>query len=390
MSNIVILGGGFAAIAAAEKLSEKIDAGHDITVVSASDHFTFYPALVPMIFGDFDPDDIHFDLKPRLAERGIRFIRGNVIDIDAGGRTVKLAGEDVEGTIHYDYLVVALGRRLATERVPGFYEHAHHLLGVGPALKFKNAIASFGSGSIVVGLCPDALLPVPVCESALALADKFKAQIAAGTVEVTAVFPTTLEKAFAGASLFRDIDGEFDRKGIRMVSDFAVERVGERVIHSALGASLHYDLLLLVPPFRGQTPLRHLAAVTDSGGFAQVNDRLQVRGSDRIYAAGDIVSLPGPRFGYMAIRQGKVVAENIASQLRGEEPQTEYTHKIEWALGEKYTDPVFFHYGFWDETIDDFDENAFFGMAKVVRDHYGPVRYDAAKVGAFAPKAAND
>ncbi|MEP7214490.1 MAG: FAD-dependent oxidoreductase [Acidobacteriota bacterium] len=388
MASILILGGGFAAIAAAEKLSANLGDGHEITIVSIDDHFTFYPALVPLVFGDFEPDEIHFDLRPKLAERGIRFIKGEVLSIDAEGRTVTLTGEDVEGTIHFDYLIVALGRRLATERVPGFFEHAHHLLGVSPALKFKSAVTSFQKGAIVVGLCPDAFLPVPVCETALALAERFKTEIADGKVSVTAVFPTTLEKAFAGSALFRDIDEEFDSRGIRLVSDFAVERVTETSVRSALGATLHYDLLMLVPPFRGQASLRHLAPVTDAAGFAQVNDGLQVKGYDNIYAAGDIISLPGPRFGYMAIRQGKVAASNIIAQLKGEEPDTEYTHTIEWALDEKYTDPVFFHYGFWDETVEDYDENAFFGMAKVIRQHYGPVRYDAAKPGNFAPKTA--
>jgi sulfide:quinone oxidoreductase len=381
MARILILGGGFAAIAAAEKLSNSVGEDHEITVVSNTGQFMFYPALVPMLFGDFEPDEIHFELRPKLSEHGIRFIQGDVLSIDYERNTVKVTGEDVDGALHYDYLIVALGRRLATGRVPGFFEHAHHLLGLESALKFKNAVSSFEKGAIVVGLCAEAFLPVPVCETALALAEKFRDRIAGGSVTLTAVFPTTLEKAFAGSALFRDIDEEFDRKGIRMVSDFAVDRVGESTITSVLGSTLHHDLLMLVPPFRGQASLQHLALVTDDAGFAQVNERLQVKGYDNVYAAGDIVSLPGPRFGYMAIRQGKVAAANIIAQLKGEEPNIEYTHRIEWALGEKYTDPVFFHYGFWDETIDDFDENAFFGMAKVIRDHYGPVRADASVTG---------
>jgi hypothetical protein len=40
------------------------------------------------------------------------------------------------------------------------------------------------------------------------------------------VVPTTLDRAFEGAALFRDVEDEFDRTGIRLVSDFAVSRVG--------------------------------------------------------------------------------------------------------------------------------------------------------------------
>lgn len=73
----------------------------------------------------------------------------------------------------------------------------------------------------------------------------------------------------------------------------------------------------------------------------------------------------------MAIRQGKVAALNILAELRGEQPAVEYRHKIEWVIGEKYTSPVFFHYGFWDDTLEDFDEGALFGMARTIRDRYG-------------------
>jgi sulfide:quinone oxidoreductase len=376
MARILILGGGFAAIAAAELLSGSADQ-HQITIVSNNHDFTFLPALVPLVFGDFTADEIHFDMRPKLADRHIRFVEGLVRGVDLHSRVVRIGGDDVEGVIHFDYLLIAMGRRLATEKAPGFFEFAHHLFGIGPALKFKEAISKFRSGSIVVGLCPDAFLPVPVCETALALAAKFKRQIAGGQVSVTAVFPTTLEKAFAGSTLFRDLESEFARKGINLVTDFPIERIDEHSLISRLFSKLDYDLLMLVPPFRGQGSLEHLAPVTDDAGFAQVNELMQVKGFERIYAAGDIVGLPGPRFGYMAMRQAKAAASNILAQLRNEEPTVEYSHKIAWAIGEKYTDPVFFHYGFWDETVEDFDENAIFGMARRIRDHYGALKLGA-------------
>jgi NADH dehydrogenase FAD-containing subunit len=105
---------------------------------------------------------------------------------------------------------------------------------------------------------------------------------------------------------------------------------------------------------------------------------MQVADLDGVYAAGEIVSQPGPKFGYMAMRQGKVAAANILAELNGEKPSTEYVHKIAWAISEKYTDPIFFHYGFWDETLEDFDENALLGMAGRLRDRYGPLRLDGA------------
>src|SRR5947209_1639384 len=52
MANILILGGGFGGVVAAERLARALDpSGHQITPVSRSPRFTFYPALVRLAFG---------------------------------------------------------------------------------------------------------------------------------------------------------------------------------------------------------------------------------------------------------------------------------------------------------------------------------------------------
>lgn len=373
MARVVILGGGFAAVAAAEQLAAHAGAGHEIVLVSKTSEFTFFPAIVPMVFSDMRPHEIMFDLRAPLAARNIQFLQGEVHSIDVERRTVEVLGKRFSCAVGFDYLLVAVGRRLALDAVPGLKQNAYHLLDVENALRFKDAISAFGTGSIVVGLCPDAALPVPVCETALGLAERFAADVRRGRVSITVAVPTTLEKAFVGSALFRDIEGEFDRKGIRLVSDFAVSGVDAGRIYSALGDSIKHDLLMLVPPFAGRLSLKSLGPVTDVSGFAKVNPLMQVDDLDRIYAAGDIVSVPGPKFGYMAMRQARVAAANILAELRGETPATEYVHRIAWAIAEKYTDPVFFHYGFWDESLEDFDEDVLFGMAKAVRERYGPL-----------------
>lgn len=371
MARILILGGGFAAVAAAEELARSVDDSVDITMISSTSEFTFFPAIVPMVFGQFSLNDIHFDLRRKLSERNVRLIKGEILSIDSLKRTVEVTGNDVEGTVHYDLLLIAIGRRLATEKIPGFFENSHHLLNVEAAVRFKDTVAGMSEGRIIVGLCPNAFLPVPVCESALALAGHFSSQVADGSVSVSAVFPESLEDAFVGSNLFRDLRGSFEKRGVELVESFPISHVEKGRLVSGNGDSKNFDLLLLIPPFSGQTPVEKALISTNENGFVQVDQNMKVVGSEDIFAAGDIVSLQGPRFGYMAIRQGKVAAKNIAAMIKGDEPSVAYDHKIEWALGEKHTDPVFFHYGFWDGSLEDHDEDIFFGMAKNLRDQYG-------------------
>src|SRR6185369_955807 len=140
MAKILILGGGFGGVVAAERLAEQLGGEHQITLVSRSRRFVFYPALVRLAFGKCSEADASFDLRESMLNRRINFIEAEVARIDPVERTVTIAHGEIEGHLSYDYLVFALGRRLATERVKGFYEHAHHLLDVAKALNFGKAI----------------------------------------------------------------------------------------------------------------------------------------------------------------------------------------------------------------------------------------------------------
>lgn len=66
MANILILGGGFGGVIAAETLARQIPKEHQITLVSRSPKFIFYPELVRLAFGKCEPDDISFDLREAM------------------------------------------------------------------------------------------------------------------------------------------------------------------------------------------------------------------------------------------------------------------------------------------------------------------------------------
>lgn len=166
MANILILGGGFGGLVVAEELSKSLGKEHRITLVSTNTKFTFYPALVHLAFGDFEPDDITFDLVEKLDELNVRFVQGEVIRIKANLKRVQVGGKDFNGEISYYFLVIALGRRLATEKVPGFYEYGNHLLETKAAMDFGEEIKAFKKGKIVAGMSPQSFLPVSVCETA--------------------------------------------------------------------------------------------------------------------------------------------------------------------------------------------------------------------------------
>ncbi len=369
MANILILGGGFGGLVTAERLVASLDSQHQITLVAPNRKFTFYPALVQLAFGEFEPDDIHFDLADKLRDLGVCFVQGEVIRLNAERRTAEITGENFDGEINYDYLVVAVGRRLATEKTPGFFEHAQHLLGVNAALKFGEAVRDFHAGDIIVGLCPGARLPVPVCETAFALARRFENEMRSGTIRIKVVFPESVAAAFGGANLHKELETAFKRHGINVLYDVPISEITPDKIISAKKHQIKYDLLMLVPPFRGNATFRELGAL-DNEDFIKVDGAMRVHGLERTYAVGDIVAFSGPKFAHMAVRQAEIAAANLAQEIEGREPFEEYYHEIAAIIDAGGADSIYLHYGIWDDTLYRLKKGKFWGWAKEIHDRF--------------------
>ena len=81
MAKILIVGGGFGGVVAAESLAKKLGNEHQITLVSRSRKFLFYPALVRLAFGRGEPDDVSFDIRKARFDRRVQFVEGEVARI---------------------------------------------------------------------------------------------------------------------------------------------------------------------------------------------------------------------------------------------------------------------------------------------------------------------
>jgi sulfide:quinone oxidoreductase len=375
MANILIVGGGFGGLVTAERLSTLLDRSHQITLVAPNQKFTFYPALVHLAFGECDAADITFDLQPKLHDLDVRFVRGEMVRINRESRTVDVTGDDFTGEIAYDYLVLAPGRRLATEKVPGFFEYASHLLGVGAARKFGEKVRDFHEGTIIVGSCPDGRLPVPVCESAFALARRFEGEMRDGRVKIKVIFPDSLDVAFGGASLHKELESAFERHQITVHYNIPINEITETEVLSSAGHRIAYDLLMLIPPFRGQAILNELG-ITDERDFIKVDGFMRVHELPDAYAAGDVVAFSGPKFAHMAVRQAEVVAANLSDRINGRTPEAEYYHEIATIIDAGGADSIYLHYGIWDDSMYRLKKGHFWGWAKDVHDKLWRARHN--------------
>jgi sulfide:quinone oxidoreductase len=369
MAKVLIVGGGFGGVVAAESLARKLEREHQIVLVSRSRKFLFYPALVRLAFGRGEPDDVSFDLREAMLDRRITFHEGEIARIGPDKRHVTIARGEFTGQMHYDYLVFALGRRMATEQIAGFFEYAHHTLDLDGAFKFGEALRNFQHGHILLGYCPGARLPVPLFETAFALSRLMEGRNEADRSAITIVSHETPEEMFGDAAVGKALNEAMASRGIEFVSDFSIARITPHSVIACDGREMNCDLSMVIPPFSGQGAVIH-SRITDAEGYLPVDANMRVTGVERMYAVGDCVSLPGPKMGHMAVQQAEVAAENIAAEIQGRAVSAVYDHDLTLVLETDGKDSIYLHKDLWTDDPAKIRQGRFWAWAKRGHEQY--------------------
>ncbi|MGQ0537856.1 MAG: NAD(P)/FAD-dependent oxidoreductase [Gemmatimonadaceae bacterium] len=104
---VVIIGGGFAGVAAAKRLKR---APVDVVLIDRTNHFLFQPLLYQVATGTLSPGDIAVPIRWLLrSQRNTRVVLAEATRIDVARRIVEL--DDGAAAESYDYLIVAAGAR---------------------------------------------------------------------------------------------------------------------------------------------------------------------------------------------------------------------------------------------------------------------------------------
>jgi NADH:ubiquinone reductase (H+-translocating) len=146
MKHIVIIGAGYAGMAATARLARRVKGREDarVTLVNPQSRFTERLRLHQAASGQQLAD---LEIPDMLAGTAVEFVQGWVTGVDADARTVRL---DDERTIAYDTLVYALGSVADTDAVPGVDEFAYTLNSARDAGLLAQQLDRLGGGTVVV------------------------------------------------------------------------------------------------------------------------------------------------------------------------------------------------------------------------------------------------
>ncbi len=323
MQRIVILGGGVGGTLTAnllvKKLRKQIEAGDvEVMVVDATGEHVYQPGFMYIAMGGERAENLKRPERSLLDKR-VTLLVGKVVRVDDVRRHVELEDGLVLG---YDHLVLATGSRIVPEAIEHFVEEAHHFYTAEAAARLRTALDRFTGGKVVIGIAgmPYKCPPAPL-EVAFLIESELRDRGLRDTSELH--FCSPIARAFTIESVSDMATPILEEKGIELHTFFNVEAIDpeRKVVMSLEGEELPYDLLILVPPHKGQQFLIDSGLAPAPGGWLPTDRHtLKVGGREDVFALGDATDLPLSKAGSTAHFEAPVVAERIAARVLGREP----------------------------------------------------------------------
>jgi len=343
MPHIVILGGGLGGTLMAFEMKEKMRAEDRLTLVSLGTSYSFVPSNPWVAVGWRQPADITVDLAPVLKQHGIALRPEGAERVEPGESRIRLGDGSF---LEYDYLVVATGPELAFDEVPGLGPDAHtqSICQTEHAMRAKAAFDRLvkAPGPVVIGAAPGASCFGPAYEFAFILDTALRKARIRDQVPMTFVTP----EPYIG---HLGLDGVGDTKGllesamrerhIKWITNARTTRIDpdrlsvEEVDDSGAVKAAHelpFAFSMLLPAFRGVAAVR-VEGLTNPRGFVTIDKHQRSPAFPNVFAVGVCVAIPPvgktplavgvPKTGFMIESMVTATAQNIASLLKGEEPQ---------------------------------------------------------------------
>ncbi|MSU24889.1 MAG: NAD(P)/FAD-dependent oxidoreductase [Opitutus sp.] len=327
--SILILGGGFGGIAAANTLRRVLPRDNTITVLDRTPRFLVGAGKTWVMLGERTVEEIS-QSRAALLEPGVRLVQGEALGLDLRARTAQTD----TGELRWDYLIIALGAELNSTAVPGLAT-SHTFYTLEGAQRLQPVLAEFTAGDVAL-LIPKTPFKCPAApyEAALMLQRFFADRGLGAAVRLALYTVEGAPMATGGPDVGAFVRAELAAKGIGYFTQKNVSRVDveARRIEFADGSCAPADLLIHVPPHEAPAIVRE-AKLTNPAGWVPVDPfTLEVQHADaggRVFAAGDITSvpLPGrfkpdvllslPKAGVMAEAHGIVAAQHIAARIFG-------------------------------------------------------------------------
>ncbi|HXB58576.1 MAG TPA: NAD(P)/FAD-dependent oxidoreductase [Candidatus Acidoferrales bacterium] len=330
--HVVVLGGGFGGLEFCKSFHSE-DAR--ITLVDRTNHYLFQPLLYQVATAGLGATDIAQPIRSILSDRpDITVLMDEVLDFNLTERKVFLG----ENTLHYDFLVLAMGGRNSYFGHPEWEAFAPGLKSLDDALRIRSRV----------------LLTFEKAENDLEGAEREQLM----TIVIIGGGPTGVELAGAFSELartvlrrdFRHIDpakariillegapvilGQFppelslsaqrqlEALGVHVRTSTKVKDIRNGEVELENGEIIRAATILWAAGVSAVAMTKKLGVELDRAGRVKVNADLSLPGHPEVFAIGDMALVMGddgkpvPGVSPAAMQMGRHAAEIIAGQIR--------------------------------------------------------------------------
>jgi len=342
---VVIIGGGFAGIAAARALRH---ADAEALLIDRRNHHIFQPLLYQVATAVLSPAEIAAPLRELEAkQRNVSVLLAEVTGVDVACRTIEATAPGVGvRKIAFDYLVVATGMHPNYFGHDEFAKFAPGLKSLGDAETirakilgaFELAATTEDEGErarqmtfVLVGAGPSGV------ELAASLAHLVQVTLRgnfrridpaqASIILLDAgkrVLPTYAE------SLSRKVAKHLEKLGVKVMMDVKVETVDEQGVIAG-GSRIPSATVLWTAGVAASPIPKMLGTKIDRAGRALVDPFLRAVDAAGIFVVGDAASVmqnghPVPGVAQAAIQEGRYVGRLIAKELKGRKVKRPFSY----------------------------------------------------------------
>jgi NADH dehydrogenase len=331
---VVIGGGGFGGFSAARSLERLLPRQSTrITLVNDVNFLLYTPFLPEAAAGTLEPRHVVTPLRDVLGEARLLLVR------DPDG---------AEHELRYDNLIVALGSVSRVLPIPGLPEHAIGFKTLADAIWLRNHVVQCLERAdasddpelrdqfltfIFVGAGYAGLEALAELQDFAADAIQLYPRARRHGMRWVAIEARDRVLAEVDAELADYALRELRGRGIDVRLGTTLEELTASSARLATGEVLPTRTLVWTAGVVPQPAAAQLDLPLDDQGRIVVDEHLRVRGSDDVFAIGDVAAVPDPAnpgrscppTAQHSIRQGQIAAHNVAASLGiGNETQFKY------------------------------------------------------------------
>ncbi|MEV4014796.1 NAD(P)/FAD-dependent oxidoreductase [Nonomuraea angiospora] len=351
--HILIVGGGYVGLYTALRLQRRLQRelrGGEarITIIDPQSYMTYQPFLPEAAAGNLSPRHVVAPLRRILPK--VRILNGRVTKVDHSERTVTFQPpEGAPRQVAYDVIVMAAGSISRTLPIPGLTDIGIGFKAVGEAIALRNRVLHLLDVAestddpevrrkaltfVVVGAGFAGVEALAELEDMAKDSTRYYRNIKPSDIRWVLVEASNRVLPEVGPEMGRWTLEQLRERGIDVKLETRLESCTDGHVILSDGSEFDAETLVWTAGVKPSPVVGDSGLPLDERGRIKCTAMLTVAGMNDAFAAGDAAGVPdvtnpgqycAPNAQH-AVRQAKVLADNIVRHLRGQQ-LVEYRHK---------------------------------------------------------------